>query len=65
MQCYFCQHNLKDIDYKNVSLLRRFIASSAKIKSRVKTGACAKHQRKIKTAIKRARSLGLVPTSRA
>jgi small subunit ribosomal protein S18 len=52
MQCYFCQHNLKDIDYKNVTLLRRFVASSAKIKSRKKTGTCAKHQRLVKNAIK-------------
>lgn len=61
MACYFCQRNIKEIDYKNTELLRRFISALAKIKSKEKTGLCASHQRKLKKAIKRARYLGLLP----
>jgi small subunit ribosomal protein S18 len=64
MSCYFCQHNTKEIDYKDVDLLKRFISASAKIKPREKTGTCSKHQRVVKNAVKKARSLGLLPTSR-
>ncbi len=59
--CYFCQRNIKEIDFKKVDVLRRFISASAKIRARKKTGVCAKHQRKLARAIKRARSLGLLP----
>jgi len=64
MACYFCQHNTKDIDCKNVDLLKRFISASAKIKGREKTNNCSKHQRKVKKAIKQARHLGLLPISK-
>ncbi|MCD6528422.1 30S ribosomal protein S18 [bacterium] len=60
MECYFCKQNIKEIDYKNITLLSRFISSLGKIKSRKKTGLCAKHQRQISKAIKRARHLGLL-----
>jgi len=61
MPCYFCQHNSKEIDSNNTDLLRRFVSALAKIKSRKKTGVCAKHQRRLSKAIKRARYLGLLP----
>jgi len=61
MNCYFCQRNLKEIDFKDVKLLRRFTSSSGKIKSRSKNNLCSKHQRKLTRAIKRARFLGLLP----
>lgn len=61
MACYFCQRNTKEIDFKNVELLKRFISSSAKIRGKKKTGTCASHQRKLARAIKRARYLGLLP----
>ena len=64
MACYFCQHNTKEIDYKDVDLLRRFVSASAKIKAKDKSGTCSKHQRGVKNAVKRARHLGLMPTSR-
>jgi small subunit ribosomal protein S18 len=64
MVCYFCQHNTKEIDYKEVDLLKRFLSSSAKIRARKKSGTCSKHQRQVKTAVKRARHLGLLPNSR-
>jgi small subunit ribosomal protein S18 len=61
--CYFCAQNIKEIDYKNTELLSRFISLSAKIRSRKKTGACVKHQKKLARAIKRARHLGLMPVT--
>lgn len=59
--CMFCAEHIDDIDYKNVDLLYRFISNRAKIVSRRKTGTCAKHQRKLAVAIKRARHLALLP----
>ena len=59
-QCFFCSQNLKDIDYKEVELLRRFISSQAKIIDPRYTGTCVKHQRRLARAIKRARFLGLL-----
>jgi len=61
MACYFCQRNIKEISYRDVELLKKFVSSLAKIKGRKKTGVCASHQRKLSRAIKRARYLGLLP----
>jgi len=60
MACYFCQRNLKEIDFNNIELLRKFVSGLAKIKSKKRTGTCSKHQRKLSKAIKRARHLGLL-----
>lgn len=60
-QCFFCSQNLNDIDYKEVDLVRRFISSQAKIIDPKHTGICAKHQRKLSEAIKRARHMALLP----
>lgn len=60
-QCYFCLHNEKEIDYKDVSTLKRFLSGQMKIYPRRKTHLCAKHQRLLKKAVKRARILGLLP----
>lgn len=60
-QCFFCSQNLKDIDYKETSLLRRFISAQAKIIDPKHTGTCAFHQRRLARAIKRARFMGLLP----
>ena len=57
---YFNQSG-EPIDYKNSTLLRRFIADSGRIEARRKTGITAKNQRKLAIAIKRARFLGLLP----
>jgi small subunit ribosomal protein S18 len=57
---YF-KHSGEPIDYKNSSLLRRFIADSGRIEARRKTGITAKNQRKLAIAIKRARFLSLLP----
>jgi len=60
-QCFFCSQNLNNIDYKEVDLLRRFISSQAKIIDPQHTAICAKHQRKLAQAIKRARFMALLP----
>ena len=58
--CQFCQDK-SVIDYKDVQKLKRFIAEGGKILPRRMTGTCAKHQREISTAIKRARIASLMP----
>jgi small subunit ribosomal protein S18 len=58
--CYFCQRNIKEIDFKNVKLLEKFISSWGKIKSKKRTWLCSTHQRKLAKAIKRARFLALL-----
>jgi len=58
--CFFCQQKIKEIDYQNIDLLRRFISGQAKILPLKRTGVCAKHQRKLAKAIKKARLLGLL-----
>lgn len=60
-ECQFCNDKNIKIDYKNVELLRRYITEESKIRPRRQTGACAKHQREIARAIKRARHLALIP----
>jgi|TARA_Y100000310_G_C20661784_1_gene805207 small subunit ribosomal protein S18 len=54
---------VKYIDYKDVDRFRRYITDRYKMESRRKTGVCAKHQRALATAIKRARHLALIPFS--
>ncbi len=58
--CQFCQDK-SVIDFKDVAKLKRFIADGGKILPRRMTGTCAKHQREISTAIKRARVASLIP----
>jgi len=60
MQCFLCSQNLQDVDYKDTELLKRFISSQAKIIDPRHTGTCAKHQRMLSRAIKRARVMGLL-----
>ncbi len=59
--CYFCQRNIKEIDFKDTETLKKFLSGLAKIKPRKKTKLCAKHQRDLAKAIKRARHFGLLP----
>ena len=59
--CYFCQENLFEVDYKDATLLRRFVSSYGKIAPRRRSGLCAKHQRKVALAIKRARVMAILP----
>ena len=59
--CAFCVDKVKVIDWKDTESLRRFVASNGSIRARRKTGTCAKHQRQLAVAIKRARHLALMP----
>ncbi|MBP3290970.1 MAG: 30S ribosomal protein S18 [Clostridia bacterium] len=61
--CLFCVEHIEDIDYKDVAKLRRFVTEKGKILPRRMSGVCAKHQRSLATAIKRARVMGLLPYS--
>ncbi len=58
--CPFCAKKV-NIDYKDASMLSQYISGRGKIESRRRTRACAKHQRRLARAIKRARSLALLP----
>jgi small subunit ribosomal protein S18 len=60
-QDYFSSNNIKHIDYKDVELLKRFLAPSARMMSRNRTDVIAKNQRKLSLAVKRARFMGLLP----
>lgn len=60
MECYFCQKNIKEIDFKDSELLKKFISGLGKIRAKKRTGACSKHQRQLASAVKRARHLGLL-----
>ena len=59
--CSFCVEKVQYIDYKEVSRLRRFISERGKILPRRVTGTCAKHQRPLTVALKRARQIALIP----
>ena len=59
--CFCCVNNVKEIDYKDLQLMQKFTSTHHKILPRKKSNLCAKHQRKIALAIKRARFLGLLP----
>lgn len=59
--CQFCVDKVKIIDYKDVSRLRRYLSDRAKIEPRRKTGTCARHQRGLSEALKRARFMALLP----
>lgn len=61
--CNFCVDKVQNIDYKDISRLRRFISERAKILPRRVTGTCARHQRALTVSIKRARHLALLPFS--
>jgi small subunit ribosomal protein S18 len=59
--CQFCVEKTKKIDYKSPEQLRRFVSDRGKIRPRRQTGTCARHQRHLAVAIKRARHLALLP----
>ncbi len=59
--CAFCVDKVDSIDYKDVAKLRRYVSDRAKILPRRITGTCAKHQRQLTVAIKRARHIALLP----
>lgn len=59
--CQFCVDKTDYIDYKEPARLRRYVSDRGKIEPRRKTGTCAKHQRSLAVALKRARHLALLP----
>ena len=59
--CTFCADRVESIDYKDTAKLRRYLSERAKIVPRRVTGVCARHQRQLTIAIKRARHLALLP----
>ncbi len=59
--CNFCVDKAESIDYKEVNRLRRYLSERAKIEPRRKTGTCARHQRMLTVALKRARHVALLP----
>ncbi|MCD7945267.1 MAG: 30S ribosomal protein S18 [Clostridiales bacterium] len=59
--CAFCADKAESIDYKDTGKLRRYLSERGKILPRRTTGTCAKHQRELTTAIKRARQIALLP----
>ncbi len=59
--CRFCADKIKEVDYKDIKRLRGFLTERGKIVPGRVTGTCAKHQRQLSRAVKRARFLGLLP----
>ena len=59
--CAFCADKVTEIDYKDVIRLRKFVSERGKILPRRITGSCAKHQRALTVAVKRARHISLLP----
>jgi small subunit ribosomal protein S18 len=59
--CVFCKEQVAYVDYKDVSLLRKFVSDRGKIRARRVSGNCAQHQRDVATAVKNAREMALLP----
>ena len=59
--CAFCVDRMDHIDYKDIKRLQRYVTERGKITPRRRTGTCAKHQRALAVAIKRARHMALLP----
>jgi small subunit ribosomal protein S18 len=59
--CQFCADKSLSIDYKKADMLKRFVTDEGKIRPRRQTGNCARHQRVMAAAIKRARQIALLP----
>lgn len=59
--CVFCVEKITELDYKDVSKVRKFITEKGKILPRRMSGVCAKHQRMVANAVKRARVMALIP----
>ena len=60
-ECRFCKQKLNSIDYKDYPFIKRFITEKGKIVPRRMSGNCAKHQRMVARAVKKARNIGIIP----
>lgn len=61
--CAFCQGKVEHVDYKDVTMLRKFVSDRGKIRARRVTGNCSQHQRAVANAVKNAREMALLPYS--
>ncbi len=61
--CIFCKDGIEYVDYKDISLLRKFVSDRGKIRARRVTGNCSQHQRDVAQAVKNAREMALIPFS--
>ena len=61
--CHFCVDKVTSVDYKDIEKLKKYVTDRGKIVPRRVTGACAKHQRQLTRAIKRARIIALLPVT--
>ncbi len=61
--CFFCVDKINHVDYKDLDKLRKYVSERGKILPRRVTGNCAKHQRQLTVAVKRARTMALLPYS--
>ncbi len=59
--CEFCEKGIAEIDYKDISRLRKYVTEKGKIVSARTSGCCAHHQRQLTVAVKRARNMALLP----
>jgi small subunit ribosomal protein S18 len=59
--CHFCKDKVAEVDYRNVNQLRRYVSEKGKIRNRLITGACRRHQRQVAVSVKRAREMALLP----
>jgi ribosomal protein S18 len=59
--CIFCKGKARFVDYKDVTLLRKFVSDRGKLRARRVTGNCAQHQREVASAVKNAREMALLP----
>jgi len=59
--CRFCSEKITSLDYKQVDLLKRYVKEDGRIRPRRETGTCAKHQRILARAVKRARHMAILP----
>ena len=61
--CIFCVERIEHVDYKDTTLLRKFVSERGKIRARRVTGNCVQHQRDVASAVKNAREMALLPYS--
>jgi len=59
--CIFCKDHIAYVDYKDLTMLRKFISEQGKIRARQVTGNCSQHQREVASAVKNAREMALLP----
>ena len=60
-QCHFCEENIEEVDFKDLTVLRRLVSERGKIRARRVTGTCRRHQNQVAVAVKRAREMALLP----